>query len=254
LKCRLVLAFAMLLVAGPHPATAADTGPTLDAVQRYEACMTLARQVPDQGFDVAKAWEAEGGGRPARHCAAVAMIGQRKFTEAAVELEKAANEISPTNRALAADLFAQAGQAWGLADDADRSYAAQTRGLKLDPSNFELMVDRGLTQFFQKRYWEALDDFNEAHALAPQRPDIVLYMARAYIYLEEYDLALQLVDEAVALEPDNPDALLQRGLLRRLKHDDAGALADWGKVVQMAPNTPAGDAARKNIEELNATD
>src|SRR5919108_545494 len=61
--------------------------------REYEDCMTLARRVPADGYESALAWEGQGGGDPARHCAAVALIGMGKFTEAAERLESLAGTL-----------------------------------------------------------------------------------------------------------------------------------------------------------------
>lgn len=219
-------------------------------MQRYESCMQQARETPDRGLATALAWEEQGGGLRARHCAAVAMVGQNRFAEAAPELEAIAGAMGGTDQADKVRLYRQAGQVWMMAEDIDRAIAAQTRGLELAPDDLELLVDRGLTLSYRKQYWEALDDFNAAHEQAPERADILTFMGTAYRYLETYDLAMELITEALNLEPDNPDALLERGILRRLSADNDGARADWTRVVELAPNTPPGEAAKANLERL----
>jgi regulator of sirC expression with transglutaminase-like and TPR domain len=58
-------------------------------------------------------------------------------------------------------------------------------------------------------------------------------------------------DAALALDPKNAEALLERGNIRRLTDDPAGARADWLQVVELAAGTPAGDAAKANLEKLD---
>ena len=43
------------------------------------------------------------------------------------------------------------------------------------------------------------------------------------------------IERALALAPDDPIALLERGNIRRLLGDDAGAHADWIRVLSVAP-------------------
>jgi regulator of sirC expression with transglutaminase-like and TPR domain len=220
--------------------------------QRYDACMQQAREAPADGLATALAWEEQGGGLWARHCAAVSMIGQNRFKDAATEMEAIADEMTGADTTDKVRLLRQAGQVWMMAEDIDRAIAVQTRGLEIAPTDLELLVDRGLTLGYQKKFWEALDDFNLARAQAPERADILTYMGTAYRYLEAYDLALELIEEALRLEPDNPDTLLERGIIRRLNADNDGARADWIRVVELAPNSPPADAARKNLESLDA--
>ena len=52
-------------------------------------------------------------------------------------------------------------------------------------------------------------------------------------------------------EPDNAEGLLERGILRRLAGDEAGARDDWLKVLALAPEGPAAVDARANLERLD---
>jgi Tfp pilus assembly protein PilF len=63
--------------------------------------------------------------------------------------------------------------------------------------------------------------------------------------------ARQDADDAVKAAPDSADAWLERANIRKLEKDDKGAHADWLKVLQLAPDSPAADAARDNIEAMD---
>ena len=68
---------------------------------------------------------------------------------------------------MAASLFAQAAQAWIRAGKPQRALYAQDQGLKLNPRDVELLVDRALNYGNSGMYFEALDDLNAASELAP---------------------------------------------------------------------------------------
>ena len=223
----------------------------LDHAREYEACMTLARDDPEEAFESALAWEVLGGMEAARHCAAVALIGLGHHREAASRLEALVDDLRRSRPDLRVEVLAQAGQAWLLAGETERAYAVQSAALQLDPRNVELLVDRGVTLATAENYRAALDDLSAAANLAPDRPDILVYRASAQRYLGALPQALADVEWALALQPDNPDGLLERGNLRRLQGDAAGARADWLRVLDLAAATPAGDAARANLEALD---
>jgi len=63
--------------------------------------------------------------------------------------------------------------------------------------------------------------------------------------------ALADANTALELNPGNPEALLERGILRRLKGDDAGARADWMKILNAMPDSGAAGPARQNIESMD---
>ncbi len=221
--------------------------------QEYDDCMTLARRVPADGYESALAWESQGGGDPARHCAAVALIGLGKFAEAGERLESLASGMAEKRPELAAGAFAQAGQAWTMAGETRRSLDAAAAGLKLAPEDVDLLLDRAIAYATLGEFEAAVADLNRSQALAPERADVLIYRASAWRFLDDLAKARADIDAALALEPENAEALLERGNIRRLTSDPAGARHDWLQVVALAAGTPAGDAAKANLEKLDAT-
>jgi regulator of sirC expression with transglutaminase-like and TPR domain len=47
--------------------------------------------------------------------------------------------------------------------------------------------------------------------------------------------------------PDSAEALLERGILRQMGGDPAGAQADWERAIALAPDSAAADLARQNL-------
>jgi regulator of sirC expression with transglutaminase-like and TPR domain len=219
--------------------------------REYEDCMTLARRVPADGYESALAWQSQGGGDPARHCAAVALIGMGKFREAAERLESLAGAMAARQPELAAGAFAQAGQAWTMAGETRRALDAAAAGLKLTPDDVDLLLDRAIAYATLGDFAAAIVDLDRANQLAPERADVLVYRASAWRFRKDLTKARADVDAALALEPDNAEALLERGNIRRLTSDMAGARQDWLQVVEIAAGTPAGDAAKANLEKLD---
>jgi tetratricopeptide (TPR) repeat protein len=219
--------------------------------QEYEDCMTLARRVPADGYESALAWQGQGGGDPARHCAAVALIGMGKFREAAERLESLAGAMAQRQPALAAGAFAQAGQAWTMAGETRRALDAAAAGVKLAADDVDLLLDRAIAYATLGDFAAAVADLDKAQTLAPERADVLVYRASAWRFLKDLTKARADVDTALALEPDSAEALLERGNIRRLTSDMAGARQDWLQVVEIAGGTPAGDAAKANLEKLD---
>ena len=248
----ILLSFCLLCLALPAAAQE-DAGGfgEGEAAKDYADCMTLARSQPEQAFENATAWEGVGGAEAARHCAAVALLGLGHYGEAAGRLQALAEAVKGPQAGLRPGLLAQAGQAWMLAAEPLRAYAVQSAALKLEPENVELWIDRAVTLATAENYWEAIDDLNEAESLAPARADILIFRASAYRFVEANDLALEDVDRGLSLDPNNPEGLLERGILRRLKGDEAGARADWLKTLTVAPGSPAAQAAQANLEALD---
>jgi tetratricopeptide (TPR) repeat protein len=230
---------------------AASLGEEIDPAAEYQNCLLLAKSEPAEAFDRATSWQSLGGGEPARHCAAVALIGLGHTAEAGRRLEGLAERLAAKGESrLSLVALVQAGQAWLLAGEMERAYAVQTTALERAPADPELLVDRAVTLATAKNYGDALFDLNRALELAPGRPDILIYRASARRYLGDIEAALTDVERALAHDPDNPEGLLERGNLRRLKNDLDGARDDWQRAATLAEGLPTGNAAQANIATL----
>src|SRR5438093_878953 len=123
-----------LLAAPPRQATPRTPPRAADADEAaYQRCMLLAKQDPAAARDMAKSWQDRGGGHPADHCFAVALIGLKQYQPAALALEKLAQAMVHAPAALRAEVLGQAGQGWLLAGDPGRAYAADSAAVGLRP-------------------------------------------------------------------------------------------------------------------------
>ena len=227
-----------------------SAGPTLGDAQQYQRCLAMARQSPSDGWEEALAWTSLGGGDPARHCSAIALIGLRQFDEAAKRLEALAQSSRGADQ-LRAEMLGQAGQAWLLAKDHERAYAAQTAALRLDPDSADLLIDRSESLAAAKNYKEALADLDHALALAPNRADALTFRATAKRFLDDRLGAAEDIAKALSIDPKFADAWLEDGILQRLAGNGDAARRSWNKVLELAPETPSGEAARRNVELLD---
>ncbi|HEX9446705.1 MAG TPA: hypothetical protein VF920_01950, partial [Dongiaceae bacterium] len=180
-----------------------------------------------------------------------ALINLDRPEDGALELERIAQTMPQDKARIAADLFGQAGQAWIKAGKPQLALHDQDEGLKLQPKNVDLLIDRAMTYGNSGMYAEAVTDLTAAAGLASDRPEVFALRAAAYRHLDNKAGALNDVESALKLSPDFPLALLERGKLRLLKGDKDGARQDWLKIVRTAPNTPAADEAQRDIEQID---
>jgi tetratricopeptide (TPR) repeat protein len=240
------------LLALPLLSTAAEAAPRdaqADAAT-YERCTKLAQQNPAAAEKLAQTWHEHGGAHPADHCAAIALIGLKQYKEAAIRLEALAQAMTTAPVALRAAVLDQAGQAWGLAGDPVRAYAAAVAAVALQPNDPELLIDRAEAAASAGFLDKAIADLDHVLKDDPNRVDALTYRASAYRSLERLDPALVDVEKALALAPNSAPALLERGNIRRLQGDSDAARRDWERVGQLAPGSQAGTAARANLDRL----
>jgi tetratricopeptide (TPR) repeat protein len=223
---------------------------------RYDDCMSLANRDPAAAAQVARDWRAQGGGFPARHCAAAALEQAGEFVKSGTALEALVRDMpAGDRRGLRAGILAQAGRVWLRANEVERAYDAFNAALAIRPGESELRLQRGLANALLGRYFDAIDDLNAVIDREPANGDALVLRATAYRQLGSVALATDDVERALASNPDHPDALLERGILRQLANDGDGARQDWQRLIRLAPKSEAAQAARENLENLkNTTD
>ena len=251
--------FVLLLLLAAVGAASAQTATPLpnlkpeDGPANYGLCLDTARAYPEQGLDFAVNWQTLGGGEPAKHCAAVAKIGLRRYAEAAKDLT-ALGIASKRGNDIRAGLLAQAGQAWFLGGELQQANETQDAALKLvvesSPQKAALLIDRAMTLAAREKYQDAIVDLSGALVIDPTNATSLAFRANAYRALQQLDRALSDAERAVKADPKNVEALLERGNVYRLLERVNEARADWAKVVELAPDSEAGHVARAEIERL----
>jgi len=235
----------------PRPAAPAPSATVDSGAKTYENCMALARTDPQNGFETGSQWRDQGGGNPAKHCVAVALINLKQYGEGATRLEQLAKDMGNSSPALRGDILDQAGQAWNLAGKPAQAQAALSQALSLEPGNPDILIDRAIVRAGQNQYREAIDDLTVALQRDHNRAEAFVYRATAYRFLDQLTPAEQDAERAVALGPTMPEAWLERGNIRRLLHKDLGARTDWLRVLSLTPEGAVADAARDNIAKLD---
>jgi tetratricopeptide (TPR) repeat protein len=223
--------------------------PRVASGQEYEQCLDLLENDPAGAAAFAEGWAA--GQEGAAHCLALSRIALGQPAEGAAALEAmAGRSTAPT--AVRAMLWGQAGQAWVMADEGERAYAAMTRAVGLLGDDVELLIERAGVASGLERYEDALADLDQVLAREPGRVDAMTLRAAALRRLERMAAAEAEVARALALDPDFPEGLLERGILRQRKGDVEGARADWERAIEIDPDSPTADLAEQNLALLDA--
>jgi tetratricopeptide (TPR) repeat protein len=214
---------------------------------RYQGCLNSAKTDPAEGLKLADDWRAAGGGFPAEHCAGVALIGLKRYPEAARRLEALAGAMMVDDSGLRAGALEQAGQAWLLASRPREAEADFNAALSFNPQDPDLLIDRAQAHADAKEFGRAIEDLDRALSVAPKRAEALIFRASAERQTNLLDRALADVEAALALTPDAVPGLLERGNIRSLKGDAAGARADWQRILTLDAGSDAAKAAKDNL-------
>ena len=228
----------------PLPARIADG-------EDYNHCLDMVDDDPEGAKGFAETWAASGGGDGAEHCLALADIELGDPEAGAERLERLGGS-SQGAAATRASVYDQAGQAWMMAGQPGRAFAAETLALALSPDDPDLLVTRAAAARDLDRYEEAVDDLTHALDSDPRRVDALVARASASRLLGHLDAAEDDIERAFALDRDSPEAHLERGILRQRRGDRAGARADWEAAAALAPDSDTADLAQQNLALLEA--
>lgn len=247
----MLLTLPFLVGAAPSKSPIIQLGPPS---QQYDECLAQARRDPTAALKTAEIWHEAGGGFPAEHCSAIALIGLKRYSEAAQRLEALAGVMMTEPAELRGDALDQAGQAWLLADQPDRAKTAFDGALSFVPHKADFLIDRSEALADGGHYWEAIDDLNHALEFDPNNVDALVFRASAYRHVggaDALELAQADADRALKLAPEFTPGLLERGNIRRLRGDIPGAKADWQRVITLAPQSQAAHYAQNNLAHLD---
>jgi tetratricopeptide (TPR) repeat protein len=245
-----VVVFSALPVAAAvrGPSGPAPRGPS-DSVH-YRRCLIDSSANPAIALTDAESWAKSGGGVPAQHCAALALVTLKRYVEAGTRLDKMAADRGVPDISFRTALYDQAGNAWLLAGDGARAVQSFSAALALSAGDADLFADLARAQAM-RRDWNEVDmDLNAALQLSPRRADLLVLRASARRALKRYDEAKLDIDAALKLKPGDGNALVERGLLRRQLGDIGGARRDFQNALKTASGAVAADA-KANLEELS---
>lgn len=225
--------------------------PRIAAGEDYEHCLDMLGSDPEGAANFAEAWIATGGRDGAQHCQGLAQIALGDPETGADTLEglAQASHAPPLARA---EIYGQAAQAWLMAGQPDRAYAASTLAVALNPDDADLLLARAVAEARLQRFAEAKEDENRVLDLDPHRVDALVFRAAAERHLNHLDQAEADIGSALAEDPDNAEALLERGILRQRDGNRDGARADWQQAAALATDTATADLAQQDLALLDA--
>ena len=122
-----------------------------------------------------------------------------------------------------------------------------------DPKNAATYTQLGNVYFDAQRFADAITAYEQSLKINPNDPDVSTDLGVSYYYTNRPDQALVQFDRSLAIDPKHTKTLLNKGIVLAFGKEDLRAAADeWKKVVELAPNSPEGEAARRALEGVAA--
>jgi tetratricopeptide (TPR) repeat protein len=123
--------------------------------------------------------------------------------------------------------------------------------LQSDPKNVNATIQLGNVYFDAERWEDAIKWYGRALELDPRNADASTDLGVSYYYSNKPDQALAQFEKSLAISPTHTKTLLNKGIVLAFgKQDLKGAAVEWEKVVQLAPDSPEGQAARRALDGI----
>lgn len=122
-----------------------------------------------------------------------------------------------------------------------------------NPKDPQPRVQLGNMFFDAEQFRQAISWYEQALALQPNDANVSTDLGVAYYYTNQPDRALRQFDHSLKVDPKHIKTLLNVGIVRAFgKQDLAGAAKAWQQVVDLSPNSPEGQAAKKGLEGIKS--
>src|SRR6266850_5735116 len=122
-----------------------------------------------------------------------------------------------------------------------------------ETSNATPRIELGNLYFDAERYDDAIKWYEEAVKLSPKDVNLNTDLGVCYYYVNQPDKALEQFDRSLKLDPTHPKTLLNLGIVKAFgKQDLEGAMQAWQKVLEIAPDSGEGQAARRALDSLRS--
>lgn len=149
---------------------------------------------------------------------------------------------------------ATAGQAQAEAPKLDQARVDDLRTRAADnPRDATVRAELGNAYFDAERYPEAITWYEAALGLDAKNVDVSTDLGVSYYYSNQADRALAQFERSLQISPTHTKTMLNIGVVRAFgKQDLNGATSMWQKVVELAPESAEGRAAKRMIDAVRS--
>ena len=122
-----------------------------------------------------------------------------------------------------------------------------------NPKDDQPRVQLGNMFFDAEQFGDAIRWYEQALTINPNDANVSTDLGVAYYYTNQPDRALTQFDHSLKVDPRHIKTLLNIGIVRAFgKQDLPGAARAWQQVVDLSPDSPEGQAARKGLEGIKS--
>ena len=218
----------------------------------YDDCIVLIAADAARAEVEAQRWIQAGGGAPAQHCRALALLAQGAERRAAELMVQIATDDRTLPDEVRSEMLVEAGEIFlGIGEIATgRSVASRALLLAREPrAALALSARLKAAEGDWRGAADALDG-----ALARGEPDagLLVLRASARLHLGEQVAARSDLLWATEIAPDMPSVWLERGVMEAAGDNRDAARAAWLKAIDLDRDGYVGEAAQLKLQKMDA--
>lgn len=141
------------------------------------------------------------------------------------------NMLSGINMQAAADYFEKAYET----EENDLKIDFYTKSIEANPEFSSAYYNRGIAYYEEKKYHEAIQDFDQALKLEAKSAMAYYYRGVCYQEMNELEKAIVSYSCAITLDPEPEDGLMNRGLCYQKLGNFSRAIKDYTRIVKRNP-------------------
>lgn len=108
--------------------------------------------------------------------------------------------------------------------------------------------------FDAEKFDDAIKWYEAALKLNPNDVNVSTDLGVSYYYTNNPDKALAQLDRSLKIDPKHAKTLLNIGIVKAFaKQDLEGASQAWQQVIQLAPDSPEGQAAKRALDTFQSS-
>jgi len=123
-----------------------------------------------------------------------------------------------------------------------------------EATNPKPRVELAKLYFEAQKFDDAITWYEGALKLNPNDVNVSTDLGMAYYYTNNPEKALEQLDRSLKIDPKDAKTLLNIGLVKAFgKQDLEGASKAWQQVIELAPDSPEGQAAKRALDTFKSS-
>jgi tetratricopeptide (TPR) repeat protein len=123
-----------------------------------------------------------------------------------------------------------------------------------EPANARPRVELANLYFDAERFDDAITWYEAALKLEPGDVNVSTDLGVSYYYTNQPDKAIEQLNRSLKIDPKHAKTLLNIGIVKAFaKQDLEGASQAWQQVIDLAPNSPEAQAAKRALDTFQSS-